>query len=136
MERKQKNIPSQILKLGENTIFQGISLHAELIDRKDFKKFASVHKKFTDSLLDYDIIRGNAELHARKAGLSFQPAGKEHHVSVKKWLNASVAPELRQTIHFLSDEEGLLWVEGLGVAERAKVTDNTEHMLFLYVSPN
>ena len=136
IEPKQKNCPSQILKLGENHIFQGKTLHAELIDKRNSEKFASVHKKFTDSALDYDIIKGYAELHARKAGLSFQPAGKEHHISIKKWLNASVAPEFRQTIHFLSDEEGLLWVERLGVAKRAEVTDKTEHILFLYVSHN
>ncbi|HAJ96556.1 MAG TPA: tRNA lysidine(34) synthetase TilS [Ruminococcus sp.] len=136
LESQRNDCPSKTLELGENTIFQGVFLHAEVIDKTNSEKFATVHKKFTDSVLDYDIIKGYAELHARKAGLSFLPAGKKHHVFIKKWLNSSVAPELRRTIHFLSDESGLLWVEGLGVAERAKITDSTNHMLFLYLSRN
>jgi len=136
IEPKWETCPAKPLQLGENSIFEGVILHAEVIDKRNSEKFASVHKKFTDSTLDYDIIKGYAKLHARKAGLSFQPAGTRHHILIKKWLNASVAPEFRQRVHFLSDEEGLLWVEGLGIAERVRITDTTKHILFLYLSRN
>ena len=62
-----------------------------------------------------------------------QPAGRTHHVSVKKWLNECVPPAKRQRIHYLSDDSGLLWVEGLGTAAHAAVSEQTQRMLVLQV---
>lgn len=134
-EKKGGTFPEISLQIGENRIFPGLSVYAEVIGREESEKFASVHKKFTDFCLDYDIIKKCVKLHARKPGLRMQPAGKSHHVSVKKWLNACVPPAKRQWIHFLSDEEGLVWAEGLGAANRVRVTPQTQHLLFLRVHP-
>ena len=41
---------------------------------------------------------------------------------------------MRPFIHYLSDEQGLLWVEGLGAAAHAAVTDQTKQVLVLRVS--
>ncbi len=121
------------LVMGENVIFPGHIVRAEVMERDAFEKFASIHKKFTFSALDHDIIKKYAALHPRRPGLKLRPAGRDHTVSIKKWMNASVPPEVRQTIHFLSDAEGLLWVEGLGTAARAAVTPATAHVLVLTV---
>ena len=129
----QTEIPLQI---GENCLFPGVVVTAELILRCDTEKFASVHKKFTDFVLDYDIIKEYVNLHCRKPGLRMQPAGRTHHVSIKKWLSEQVSPAQRQRIHFLSDAQGLIWAEGLGTADRVRVTDETQRMLFLQVHPN
>ena len=131
-----KLLPDEIsLQIGENVLFPGISVTAELVERTNSEKFSSVHKKFTDFVLDYDIIIGYAKLHARKPGLRFLPACRSHHISVKKWLNADVPPAKRQHIHFLSDELGLIWVEGLGAAQRVRVTPETRRMLVLRIHP-
>jgi tRNA(Ile)-lysidine synthase len=121
------------LQIGENQLFPNIFLSAEVILREKSEKFSSVHKMFTDFVLDYDIIKGYVMLHSRKPGLYMHPAGRKHSVSVKKWLNAEIPPATRQTIHYLSDSEGLIWAEGLGVAQRVRVTDATQRMLVLHV---
>ena len=121
------------LILGKNQLFPGVIVTAELVLQENSELFVSVHKKFTDFTLDYDIIRGYVKLHGRKPGLRIQPAGRGHHVSVKKWLNAEVPPAQRQYIHFLSDSEGLIWAEGLGADMRVRVTETTRRMLVLYV---
>ena len=121
------------LCIGKNSLYPGVSVEAALILRDDAEKFATVHKKFTDSALDYDIIKGCARLHSRQPGLRMIPAGRTHHVSVKKWLNECVPPQKRQLVHYLSDDSGLLWAEGLGTAAHAAVTDRTQRMLVLDV---
>ena len=121
------------LCIGKNSLYPGVSVEAALILRDDAEKFATVHKKFTDSVLDYDIIKGCARLHSRQPGLRMIPAGRTHHVSVKKWLNECVPPQKRQLVHYLSDDSGLLWAEGLGTAAHAAVTDRTQRMLVLDV---
>lgn len=133
LRQQPGEIPYCLLKLGKNQIFPDYFVEAELILRKNVKKFSSVYTMFTDSVLDHDIIKGYAGLHGRVPGLRIQPAGREHHVTVKKWLQEQVPPEKRAAVHFLSDAEGLLWVEGLGAAARAAVTEQTQRMLLLTV---
>ncbi|MBQ4465611.1 MAG: tRNA lysidine(34) synthetase TilS [Oscillospiraceae bacterium] len=135
VEEPPPPIPKIRLQMGENSLFDGITVTAEIISRENAEKFASVHKKFTDFVLDYDIIREYVDLHCRKPGLRLLPVGRTHHVSIKKWLGEQVPPAKRQYIHFLSDADGLLWAEGLGADQRARVTDRTQSMLWLQVHP-
>lgn len=121
------------LHLGENSVFPSYLVRAEIISCEDAGKFADIHKKFTNYVLDYDIIKGCAELHGREPGLRIRLRAREHSISVKKWLNAKVPLPERPYVHFLSDAEGLLWVQGLGTATRAAVTDRTKRMLFLRI---
>ncbi|MCR4646344.1 MAG: tRNA lysidine(34) synthetase TilS [Oscillospiraceae bacterium] len=128
----ERSAPAEkALVIGKNCLFPGVSVEAALVLREDAEKFSSVHKKFTDFALDYDIIKGCARLHSRQPGLRMIPAGRTHHVSVKKWLNECVPPAKRQQIHYLSDDNGLLWIEGLGAAAHAAVTEQTQRMLVL-----
>ena len=122
------------LVIGENVLFSGHIVFAELISCEEFRKSARFHRKFTFSALDYDIIRGYAELHSRRPGLRMRPAGRTHSIRIKKWLSEQVTPMMRPFIHYLSDEQGLLWVEGLGAAAHAAVTDQTKQVLVLRVS--
>ncbi len=133
LEYPVEGIPEKPLKIGENCIFEGVFVEAEVIARTECEKFASIHEMFTNSVLDYDIINKCAVLHGRKNGLHLKMQGKEHSVSVKKWLNAEVSPTQRAKVHYLSDASGLLWVQGLGAAERAAVTETTQNMLYLRI---
>jgi tRNA(Ile)-lysidine synthase len=121
------------LQIGENRLFPGYILTAEVVSRENLDKFSSVHKKFTDFVLDYDIIKGYVRLHGRTPGLYLRSAGRGCRIRIKKWLNAEITPAKRQYIHFLSDEEGLIWAEGLGAEERVRITDATQRLLVLYV---
>ncbi len=121
------------LKISKNQLFPGVILSAEVVLRENPDKFASVHKKFTDFVLDYDIIKGYVKLHGRKPGLYLRSERRGCRIRIKKWMNAEVAPAKRQFIHFLSDREGLIWAEGLGADERVRVTDATQRMLVLHV---
>ncbi len=126
-------VPPRPLQLGTQQLYPGIVCRASCISREDAADFARIHTMFANSVLDYAIIKEYAVLHSRTPGLRLHPAGREHSISIKKWLNASVLPSKRPFLHYLSDAEGLLWVEGLGAAARAAVTERTETMLFLEI---
>lgn len=132
LEKQRSEISEKILQIGENQLFPEYLVKTELITRKNSAEFEKIHTLFANSALDYDIIKGSAVLHDRKNGLHFRPAGKMHTVSVKKWLQTQPVSE-RKYLHYLSDENGLLWVQNLGIAERAAVTKATRHMLILHV---
>ncbi len=133
LETPAQESPRKPLKLGKNCIFEGFIVEAEVVSRTDAEKFAEVHTMFANSVLDYDIINKSAELHGRIPALYLKMPGREHRVSIKKWLNEAVHPAQRSTVHYLSDAQGLLWVQGLGAAERAAVTERTQHMLLLRI---
>ncbi len=128
---KEPDFAECALQLGKNCIFPGIIAEAERISRDNTEKFARIHTMFANCVLDYDIIKGCAGLHSRKPGLFLQ--GKAHRISIKKWLGECVAPAKRPFIHYLSDENGLLWAEGLGAAKHAAVTERTQTMLYLHI---
>ncbi len=131
--QQQTETPRIPLQPGECCLFSGIRVEAEVITRADAEKFARIHTMFANSVLDYDIINGNAELHGRTPGLRLRPQGSDHTIAIRKWLNASVPPVQRNTIHYLSDAQGLLWAEGLGAAAHAAVTAQTQRMLYLRI---
>jgi len=132
LEKQMPEIPEKILQIGENQIFPEYLVRAELLTRKNSEKFEKIHTLFANSALDYDIIKESAVLHSRKNGLHFRPIGKNHTVSIKKWLQTQPVSE-RNRLHYLSDQNGLLWVQNLGIAEHAAVTDSTQNMLILHV---
>lgn len=133
LEKNMQEIPCKPLQQGRNCIYDGIYVEAEIILRTETEKFARIHTLFANSVLDYDIINGSAELHGRFPALSIRTAHRQHRISIKKWLNAEVPPAQRSRLHYLSDANGLLWVQGLGAAEHAAVTENTQNMLFLHI---
>ena len=132
LEQVRTQIPEIPLHIGENQIFPEFLVKAERFDRKNSAEFEKIYTMFANSALDYDIIKKSAVLHGRKNGLSFKPAGRQHTVSVKKWLQTQPVSQ-RNILHYLSDENGLLWVQNLGTAERAAVSDATQSMLILHV---
>ncbi len=132
LEYSHPEPPEKLLIPGENQIFPGYLVKAELISRKNSAEFEKIHRIFANSALDYDIIKKSAVLHGRKNGLYLKTADRNHTVSVKKWLQTQPVSE-RNTLHYLSDAEGLLWVQNLGTAERAAVTEQTRNMLILHV---
>lgn len=132
LQKIHDSIPEQALRIGENQIFSGYLIHAELVDKKNSEKFERIYRKFANSALDYDIIKKHAVLHGRKSGLYLKLSDREHRISIKKWLQ-TIPVSQRTAVHYLSDENGLLWVQGLGVAEHAVVTEQTQTMLVLHV---
>ncbi len=124
-----------VLTIGCQSLFDGIYFHTRLITEQNKIDDCIINKKYTNSLLDYDKIKGCITLRNRKPGDRFQPAGRGFSVSIKKRIQEEVPLSRRQTLHFLEDEEGLIYVEGIGIAERVKpVRGETRRLLAVSVT--
>ena len=53
--------------------------------------------------------------------------------SIKKLINEKIALSLRPTLHFLEDEEGTIFAENIGIAERVAPDGNTSKYLMISV---
>jgi hypothetical protein len=61
------------------------------------------------------------------------PSGRDFHVSVKKWLQSNVSKEERPYMHYIEDDEGLVFAETIGIAGRVKVDEKTETVLIIEI---
>lgn len=123
---------SSPLVIGENRIFPGRTLICEVVECDNLKKFESVNKNLTFVLLDYDKIESGAIVRDRRFGDRIQLAGRGFTSSVKKLINEKIPPEKRAQLHFIADEGGLVYAEGLGIAQRTAPDSSTKRLLAVW----
>ena len=122
---QQPDLISVGLETGDNSIFSDKILSCEILSREDLRKISSVHRKLTFYLLDYDKIIGRVILRNRRYGDRIQLKGRKFTSSVKKLINERIPVEKRETLHFLEDDNGTVFAESLGIAERVTPDENT-----------
>lgn len=111
----------------------------DFLDRKiSFKliKKATINKNFTKNILDYDKIKGEIFLRNRHDGDKINLCGRNFTSSVKKLFNAKFSPEIRDNRLLLCDDEGLVYVEGFGCADRVKIDASTQNILEIHLDNN
>lgn len=126
---KEKNTVRCELNIGINQIFPHFFVEALLIRNETYVKNTIIHKKSTKILLDYDKIKGHTILRSRVFGDKIQLSGRNFTSSVKKLIQSDVPVSRRNTVHFLADDMGTIFVEFCGIAERVKPDENTKTLL-------
>ncbi|MBR1591939.1 MAG: tRNA lysidine(34) synthetase TilS [Ruminococcus sp.] len=121
------------LVIGENSIFLNKKLICETVECDNLKKFLSVHKKLTFYLIDYDKIVGRAVVRNRRFGDRIQLRGRNFTSSVKKLINEKIPPAEREFLHFIEDEKGTVFAEGIGISRRVAPDGNTKKLLKITV---
>lgn len=97
---------------------------ADIFNKNELPPKQIVHNK----VLDYDSIVGKCVLRNRRAGDKMRLAGSSCTKTLKKLFNEKHL-EGRSNLLILADELGILWVQGLGCADRAKITQDTKKIL-------
>lgn len=114
-------------------INENISLY-EIFDRKikvEILSIANVNKNFTNNVMDCDKIIGKATLRGRNEGDKIQLVNRDFTSTVKKLFSSLFDEKTRKNRVVLADEEGVIFVEGAGCAERCKIDDKTKRVLFI-----
>lgn len=120
--------------IGQKSLFNDIYFHTKLITDQNEINGYIINKKYTNGLLDYDKIKGCVTLRSRRPGDRIQLAGRGFSVSIKKRIQEGVPLSRRHTLHFLEDEEGLIYAEGIGISERVRpVLNGTKKLLVVSV---
>lgn len=108
------------LRCGENSIFSHKTVFAEIKDGGG-------------GIIDIDRVCGDIVLRNRNYGDRIRLSGRNFTSSVKKLLNENVRADMRPFIHFLADDEGVIFIENIGVADRVKPDGNTKKSLYITV---
>jgi len=83
-----------------------------------------------EARIDYDRIVGPLIVRNRRRGDRFEPLGLGGTKKLQDlFVDEKIPREERDEIPLLCDQEGILWVVGLRLSERAKVTQSTRRTL-------
>lgn len=110
----------------------GLKIHTLTYD--EFQNFTKFNNLLLNNVLDYDKICGKLTLRGRMPQDKISLLGRNCTKTLKKLFNESRVDEyLREKLSVLADGNGVLWVQGFGVDQRAAVTDTTEKVLVIDV---
>lgn len=92
----------------------------------------NVNKNILDNLVDCDKIVGNLYLSTRSQGDEFTYHNRKVTKSLKKLFNELGVPiEKRDVLPILYDDEGVVWVFGVGTNSRCRVIDYATNIIFV-----
>ncbi len=96
----------------------------------------TVNKLLMQSTIDCDKIIGSAVIRNRMAGDSIKLPNRPTK-SLRKLMNEYEIPlHLRESIPVITDEKGVIFVAGIGVAERVKACDASNRLFIVTVEGN
>lgn len=117
-------------------------LETELCNKKitiraleNFNASNNVNKKFTKCVLDCDKIIGVVVIRNRRNGDKIKLVGRGHTSSIKTLFNADIPLCERDSIIFIADEYGPIFVEGYGCAQRVSPDENSVDCVEIKISP-
>jgi tRNA(Ile)-lysidine synthase len=94
----------------------------------------NVNQKVLKKYIDYDKIGHDIVVRQRKDGESVRLASNKMTKTLKKLFNEhKISPNSRDKILIISDENGIVWIEGFGTAERCSVDENTKNIITIEV---
>lgn len=100
---------------------------------EDLETFRS-RKTPAQEMMDLDKIQGKLILRQRQSGDRFTPLGVAGEKTLGDFFtDAKVPVEYRKRIGLVCDEAGIVWVIGMRIAERVKITAGTREILKLTV---
>lgn len=128
-ETKAKAVSVNINGDGEYC-FAGRKITVKILEmEKTGCNYANVHKMFANCCLDYDKIKGGIVLHNYNEGDRIRLVNRDVDYSIRKLLKNNFPLEKRSNAVVMYDNDGAVFVEGSGAAERVKITQSTKRLL-------
>ncbi len=109
-------------------------LTINIISKEEFNKFNKINNLLFFYALDYATINKDTNFRNRRPGDTFCRAGRRITKTIKKLFNELKIPlKNRDRILMLANKNEILWINNIGVSEKAKVTDKTEKVVLIYL---
>lgn len=105
------------------------------LNREEYENMPQkFHNLLFHNALDYDTIGYNSIIRGRRPGDSFSPAGRGVTKSLKKLLNEEgISSSLRSRLLMLEHHGQILWIEGIGASESARVRPDTKQIAYISI---
>jgi tRNA(Ile)-lysidine synthase len=86
--------------------------------------------------LDADYIRGPLTIRPRRPGDAFVPLGASGRQTVSDFLtNAKLPPASRREVFIVADEQGIIYLAPLRIADHTSIRESTRRVLRIEVTP-
>jgi len=109
----------------------GLEFRAEVVERPPDEV---LREDGLTAYIDLDSVRGSLVVRSRLPGDRIRPFGMEGTRKVKDVLIDKKVPRLlREDVPLVVDEEGVLWVVGVCLSERARVKESSKEALKITV---
>lgn len=131
--RERIVFPETKIKMGENPFLCDKTVIISVNNGENVAHATFVNDLLTKYVLDCDKIQGELVLRNRRDGDGFIRSGRSFTSSLKKLMNESVPVGERDKIAILTDEKGIIWAEGFGIAERVKPDAFTKRYMSIIV---
>ncbi len=98
----------------------------------DVEQKSNNFKKIFNNSINCDIINDNTLIRGRLPGDYFKKAGSGCTKSLKKLLNElKYTTEQRKNLVLIANGSEVLWIDGIGVSEKAKINDRNHCILII-----
>ncbi len=119
----------KIVDTHKNVVIPDFKVDISVSDNDLFKENKKVHNLLLKNTLDYDRIIGNLVCRTRQAGDSLRLKNKNGTKQLKKLFTEYKIPvDLRQVWPVLADDEGVVWVHKIGVADRCAADEDSKKL--------
>lgn len=95
--------------------------------------YSDIFPESADAVLDADAVTGTLTARNRRPGDRIRISGKGFSSSVKKLFNRNIPPEERNSICFICDQTGPLYIERTGISETAAVSEKTQKYICINI---
>ncbi len=124
----------QTEELCEKLDFGSATITANFINTGETNNLQNFSNKVLEYHLDCDKIHGKVVVRSRMDGDSVTLASRKCTKSLKKLFNElAIPPEKRNSVAVFADDEGIILVEGAGVAMRTAVGKDTGKILTIKI---
>lgn len=121
------------LSEGIFSLNKGKQVKISLLDRKTFDNLGEKEENYLLYTLDYDKILSRAVVRNRRDGDTVKLHGRNFTQKLKKLFCEFVPEYERDEKVLIVDSIGVIFVEGFGTAERTRVTDKTQKILYIKI---
>lgn len=108
--------------------FPGCRISFVSVDKNEISNY-NIKKLSFDGYADGDII-SDAVFRSRKSGDRFRFPYAEHSKKLKNlYKEKNITPEMRAGVPMIAVDANILWIDGVGVSDYAKVTQETKNII-------
>ena len=99
-------------------------MEISLLSYDEFQNSYKINNFVLKDTFDYDKIIGKAVIRSRMEGDKADIHGGTKTLK-KLFIEEKIPAEKRNSVAVVADDEGIIWVEGLGAAKRARLSGET-----------
>ena len=102
------------------------------ISNKKYDNLKKINNLLFKYSIDCDKIIGNLEIRSRRDGDKFSPVGRNLSKTIKKLLcESDLTDSEKSNLFIICDEDGIIFTNLFGIAERVKVDDNSKNIIVI-----